>query len=1508
MASAAELLEDMLEDGFFERNSQYVEASKCFFQTVSTQIAKAVPEKAAVLPEHYLSSSLAYVARWSSLDSPEAALPAIILAEHAVARIESGVLLGVFPRIEQIAAELLSSHAVPLIVTLQFLHLVSALVDGVLVDSVFPEVVPTAGSRAFVSTLPRLLAALCVDSRRPVFALAQGIVLSLVSVEVAQVTDRPMAICSIITEVWLSALDSGKPPAATRAAVNALTAACSSQKTTDRDKDQDSNDSAPLENVDVSLLPLLLIGASGGTCNTLSTPGGMLIVRIMQLLECPSLLGPVLSLLSRLILHSWCLSRPMLCGITEALLHAPDNEHTIDKLGRVLGDAYAVLLRDLVRTATDRTLSAAIEQEFGEADALAVRAPPNPFSLVVDALKYFNGFYTRGGQPSVASSALALVLSIAFSYDPLLHWGGTEEFALAIKTLCVFVNVSSDDSLFRKAHKTLVGVAAACYAMSGGARPDYAAVNRLLWPLFEKLTLLAASADNAICSELIEEFISRMPLEVAVATFDCGLPGLTRRPLTAKPHSWLLPLYARSNGGSIAAFYTEVFTSALVELVSSELVDPVAKSVLITQVWNLLPCVFAHPDYEDFRSDAGNVETVKVVGKFFGVVFTHLFTELEEPFTGICLAAMTRLVVHAFLAIADAPGGDTLKTDFLQYVQGTVAVTCLPSLFDLLLQHSASEGGRAVAANFPAYLNLVSLLVAVAPERTIPVATTNIVKTIAASLAAGPDAALGRLPGLLDLLSAVLLGASQKKFFTPLGPDTFQILFGLVDRLLAAPALPLKKHCFKLMGFLLESCTAQPEKADDVISKIAVILKKECGGVEDRGLLKHRIALLHEVSGFTPSGDILPMLELFGSEILACTHEGNAKARRASSLLLHAAAHKVLDGAFAEKASDTSGADSGPEASIAQLGKLFAEGSELFAHAPLEFSGAVLTDRAVSQATASLHAESVLLLAETEAVRRHLLAGMPALIRAGIDVQELNRAHPFYTQMARSVLHALRAACFFVHEDADTHDVDLYTKGPGAGGKVGLASQQSRETMAAHCAKTGRTFRVECGVSAALQRAVLLYLSIYVAACGPTDLYSDGLLSTILETVLLFMAGPRTSPCWTLCKRILLGSGVCVGYDYLKASLDEAQTTVSELLVRHHVALLHPESLRLYGLEEVPGIVGLLGVPLARVLEDARVSSNEVVLLRNNAAMNTAQGRKLCTAVLSGLRGKQANSLIGRFGGGVYSDLGLPVPEEFAGFHARGDGGSVAADLRALTHVAANEPGVRSPAADAAEDGGVTHVGGYIVVADELVGGAGGKGARAVQDLAVRSKGSALLKSVADVAAYGNRRFAKGLNSTISALLQCADTQDLQGPVGDRHAGVLHEYTKKDKLLADSLQTLKRMRERRLQRGKVHYRNIGTEFQSSRAGGDVARKGVKTDPYAYMPLVSGRLSKVDRLRRESGMGIAMATMKRDDKVRRSMSLNRAQKRAMKKGGPHAAERAPGKAPGKAEKARTGSRE
>lgn len=117
------------------------------------------------------------------------------------------------------------------------------------------------------------------------------------------------------------------------------------------------------------------------------------------------------------------------------------------------------------------------------------------------------------------------------------------------------------------------------------------------------------------------------------------------------------------------------------------------------------------------------------------------------------------------------------------------------------------------------------------------------------------------------------------------------------------------------------------------------------------------------------------------------------------------------------------------------------------------------------------------------------------------------------------------------------------------------------------------------------------------------------------------------------------------------------------------------------------------------------------------------------------------------------------------------------------------------------------------------------------------------------------------------------------------HIQKLAQIKENDAILNRTLAEIKKINQRRqYSSGKLKVVHTGHEFSSKRAGGDV-RDVNKADPYAYLPLLTGKhISKQDRTRLKAGMALVTQKRTRDERIAKKQMLSHAEKRAMMKHG------------------------
>lgn len=680
----------------------------------------------------------------------------------------------------------------------------------------------------------------------------------------------------------------------------------------------------------------------------------------------------------------------------------------------------------------------------------------NPFSALEPVMRYASKMSGRGCYASVLINGLSIFFSALFRPDVVAQHMYSTGFDRGMSGLVAAVNLQTEDALFARAWRSaevllatalappeedlsgadggkgsqqgVLPASAGSAGASTGASVDAGAggdtnagigaptaasapasptahvhldiLCSALKPLFDAILAAARSSMPRslaqIPSRLASLAISYLPLELAMKYFDCGIPGLSFKPadqLQEVPDSWLVSLYARCNGGSLAWYYQNVFSQGIQTVLTSPALGEAARSLILTQIWALLEAVCSRPALEDFAG-YGQGKPPRPINGLMGKLYEVICRHQEQSFTQLSLRGLVALLKY-FQANANLLAPDS---DALLYVRNKFCTSMLAPVFDLLI---APERQPVVEANLELYKRFVAGLMSLAPAQAFSNVFGNLLRCIVK--ATDPVQRQRYFDLFSTLVTRQALEGAGGFRGNEVDAQSCETLFVFSERAVQGADESDGRHGYRLLEFL---AMTSPANADRVLALLqadqARLGSPECPDelrAVAASLLKERLGAL-QAATWGLSGElreslqgvrVLEAVAPFVPDILLGHRDPSARNRQSSVRFAYQLVEAACSPAFARR--DIAGA----QGLLEQALGLFSAG--------LQSQNAVIVSSTLSMMCVLLFSFTVLSRGVLEAGLAELLAANDAQ-----TVQLLNTLHPRFSDLAGRAVELLAGA------------------------------------------------------------------------------------------------------------------------------------------------------------------------------------------------------------------------------------------------------------------------------------------------------------------------------------------------------------------------------------------------------------------------------------------------------------------------------------------------------------------
>lgn len=1385
------VLRAILSDPFLDLYPAYVQAVTSFWTGALEAVQKQCGDEPQV--EHLVSYVYAYLTRWDRFEQLEMLVPALLAGIQLMKCLSLPGATAFYERFETHTLQFLTAPNIPAFMVILHLEMLQELV------AVFTD----TGCVPPSTRLSKLLVLLIADSRRRVSQIARDILSLLISVE-------------------KDCLERQEDTIGPESCVCACT---STQAILEVLLDPGSEASSllllrSLHETD-ALLSTILYTASGGPVGysgpendaTRDAPEAI-VIRLLQLLAHRKLQQPALTALADLAADSGVLSIEALNLIGTVLCELPVET---DNLAKVV-----CTYRDTAFRLSEAYLDAANgPRVFEFLDCL--------FKYHLTVLEQLRRFHRLGASPGLLRNALNLIITTTFTHFALSTGSQIDSLADVIRAYARLIDPVNSNSFFEAVGPALSTVAEVCFLIQEDEEPEYDLVISSLTPLFDVVVRGARDATSPTCHEIIMSFIRGMPLEMAMEAFPlCHVAehqSLLHALKKAKePDFWLLALYRNCTGGSLARMRILLFDHILKYLAIVPIESGI-RTLLIQQTWEIIPEICKNPLLEDFvgllkvAKYGGDDETVRQLELLIDALKTALLNPAELSLAHTAARALSqllgftkRLLKEFIQTISDLSETDSRYKD--AWTQGHESSDDFSDV-QRFLEHVLAKAGvfGLDSTSLQYYANLSGFLTFISRRLTTvvlaPLLDRILTQDFLDQIGTDGNSSLRDLYGMYRSIISGLVQVSPPEQLRAIVSNTITQL--LKDS-------TLRPLLLDVLDATLDGCM-EAGRLDPLGNNgtvpVLLELARRFHGHTDLDICKTEYKLLRFLARANGQ-DILPtVIELAHAQPATV---GALKRQRGhllaelikSSLSLEVSQVLELINHFKQdifiSLSHDSTQASGRMARIIS-GTLHTV-ARILEERDLEApkAGAQI-DNLVAMLTPSnkdenlpgfIHLMHVILIGSTEVRREALEQKMVELLERRVDVAALNQTHPIFEDFADSLIDLLLDAA--VVEAVPQNEVK---------GETQDQDQDQEQDQA---------FPYTCKVTITkppiILRRVLAYLSAFSAAAGPHSLLR--LAPRLIFASLRLVCGASTSPYRTVVHNTLYQVGISLGYSHLQDLIRDALTQ----LANETMACLQE-----VGVNNRCGLIS---------------NADFLIALRRASGIACQSYRKISSSILSKLRHKTPDQMVGRFTLPNYLSVGLAIPEELRPrLWMSGDDPELDGLLNRVTNSGAHERGVL----DLMEEEGER-------------------------------------KDDQDEDEIYQQRYSGKVSSAIGALL---DENVRHDRLQRKHLQKLATLQQNNGVLANTVEELRRIRSRRLNamgKNKVQY--TGLEFGSQRAGGDV-RLANKADPYAYLPLMSKKhINRQDRRRLEQSLELVIHKKTRAQRLSHHATLSRAELQAIRK--------------------------
>lgn len=1364
--------------------------------------------------EHILAFILTFISGWKNLTPMETLVPPFILGKNMLSDISTASSLAILPRMEAFTLEFLSAPNIPTFITVLYLEMLRQLISNLADGGAFPP----------QSKLPGFLALMLGDGRRRVVSVIQDMLSIIARYEVELLEDDIKAAtdgsdsdtdavsghtqhntksegmhtpgyCSIqIISSLISMLS-------TEGAMNVTKMVLYNLRTHD----------TSLSDGQLSLAANLVYAASGGSAvyhseeGTDMSAGCMLVIRLLQLLFVPDMSASALNVLGGILSSDTVIDVSLLSLIESSFRELPIDRDIVNRTLLIYETVAFYLSRKILESASGANTFQTLERLF---------------DYFVIFLKQLKAFFKMGANSEIVQRSLSLMCMSIFTHHSIVTGRLLPAFEKAINAITSTIDPVNAESFFEKVGTGFAGIAEGCFLLKQDEQQEYEEVIAGLKGLFAALVAGARHTENQTCIFIITSFIKRLDLKLAFKAFNCGLISddghstlteLARAPSSATD-LWLLSYYSKCKSASLSFIYTHLFEGILNQSAFKRLETGI-RSILLDQLWTIVSEVTRNPVADDFlgySSDTSvalaEASTKASVDTFCSILIDNLFgsTDTESRAFHACGAAMGNLlrffstlqcnvmkVVESILKAPSAPHGANLTGE------SSASTDICTSLMELITKSDSFQLSDTVIESlrlFEASLSFVGGFL-------VPKLLSPLLDHMLAVDCSNNNLYTTLLPLAVSLAKKPLVSTACtnviKRIIAGTGPQVnlFDVFNGIISGCIAAKNFsPLGHQTVPVFLELdsklsaLHSISAQ--KLHYKILRFLVNVSSSenpelaqaiLSSIEAAGTDTFRGGALQR-HRFGLYADIVRSSDVFNlepSRVLSEFARDIYLCLSDNNMRVRHTASEMLKAATVKACRQCCNDES--------LGSL-----KMNIYAAVQKISDCLQppqDSSFDVWTSYAYLLQIIMIGMTEVVRKLLVEDLNILLEKNVNISEFNCTHPLFITTANQILTAIETNLSLEKRKVSSTDAET-----------------GEET-------TEFAYRYTLSLPTISARRLLNFFSAFISAAGPSELLS--MAEEIPRALLRLVIGSLTSPYRSVVKNILFQLGLAMGYSYSRDLYEEAFNFIIKDMMEY--------------------IVTNSETPINNL--DPEI----LVAIRDAAAEACVSARRMVSAVLSKLRHKASDQMVGRFTLPNYMDVALSIPEDM---HGR---------IRSYT-----------------DDVDFTDI--YKRIVD---------GNEEPVDLEEKQHHSDSPREVEDPFT-NNKKFGKSLNSAMAMLLDETVERDTLRP---EHIQKLAQIKENDAILNRTLAEIKKINQRRqYSSGKLKVVHTGHEFSSKRAGGDV-RDVNKADPYAYLPLLTGKhISKQDRTRLKAGMALVTQKRTRDERIAKKQMLSHAEKRAMMKHG------------------------
>lgn len=1383
------------------------------FSAVRSRISKDTEPKR----EHVLAFILTFIADWKNLTPMETLVPPFILAKSMLSDISVASSLAILPRIESFTLEFLSAPNIPTFITVLYLEMLRQFASNLTDGGTFPP----------QSKLPGFLALMLGDGRRKVASLVHDILSIIVRYEVELIKENIKVVTDTLdsdadTDVDEStrqnldnSTNSRTPGYCSIQIISSILSMLLTEGTTAVTKvvlyNLRTHDSS-LSDGQLSLPANLVYAASGGPAvyhsnkDTEMSAGCMLVVRLLQLLFAPDMSASALNVLGGILSSDLVIDASLLSLIESSFRELPIDRDIVNRMLLIYETVAFHLSRRILEAASGAGTFQVIEQLF---------------DYFVIFLKQLKLFYKMGANPEVVQKSLSLICMSVFTHYAIVTGRLLPAFEKAIGAITSTIDPVNAESFFAKVGAGFTGIADGCFLVKQNEQQEYEEVIAGLKGLFTALVAGARHTENHTCILIITSFIKHMDLQLAFKAFNCGLvsdDGTSKlMDLVQTPSSatdlWLLSYYSKCKSASLSFIYTHLFEAILNQSAFKKL-QAGMRSILLDQVWAIVSEVTRNPVVDDllgYSQDTSialaEAPTKTSVDIFCSILIDNLFgsTEAEQRALHACGSAIGNILRFFSTLRANVTKlvESILKTSSTSQGAGpanelsSAGDTCT-LLMELIAKPELFQLSDAVIKNlrlFEASLSFVGGFL-------VPKLLSPLLDRMLAADSPPNNLYVTLLPLAVSLARKPLISTACanviKRIIDGTGPqaslfDVFNgILSGCITAANFSPLGPQTVPVFLELDSKLSTIhTISAQKLHYKILRFLVNASSKdnpelsqaiISSIESAGAETFRGGALQR-HRFGLYADIVRSSEVFNlepSHILSEFARDIYLCLSDNNMRVRHMASEMIKAATVKACRQCCNNES--------LGSL-----------KLDIYEAVqkITDCLQPPQNSSVdvwanyaYLLQIIMIGMTEVIKKLLVEDLNILLEKGVNISDFNCTHPLFITTATQLLADIRTNLFLEKRKVASTDAET-----------------GEET-------TEFSYRYTLSLPTHPAKRLLNFFSAFISAAGPSELLS--IAEEIPRVLLRLVIGSLTSPYRSVVKNILFQLGLAMGYSYSKDLYEEAFNLIIKDMMEY--------------------IVANSETPIHNL--DPEI----LVAIRDAAAEACVSARRMVSAVLSKLRHKASDQMIGRFTLPNYLDVALSIPEDMHGrIRSYGDDDADFADI--YKHIIDGTEEVidldeKQPCPDSSND--------------------------------------------ADDPFKNNKKFGKSLNSAMAVLLDETVERDSLRP---EHIQKLTQIKENDAILNRTLSEIKKINQRKqYSSGRLKVVHTGHEFSSKRAGGDVQTAN-KADPYAYLPLLTGKhISKQDRTRLKAGMTLVTQKRTRDERIAKKQMLSHAEKRAMMKHG------------------------